>query len=279
MHSIGTFGPVRSPAVPTILLTNDDGVDSPALVPFARALARVADVRVCVPDQERSWVGKAITRHGEIRVALEERGGVEITTCTGYPADAAQLGIHHLFDPAPDLVVSGINLGLNHGAAFLLSSGTVGAAIEGWISGVPAIAFSTGGTREGSYHAWREYAESPAAVDEWRDLAALCAALVGDLDRAGLHEHADVISVNLPWDAGVDTPRRVTSIARVGYEQLFRATGVDTYAHQFGDVRILEDLEGTDIGAAGDGAISITPVRVPHAEVVPDDVRAAIERP
>lgn len=124
-----------------LLLTNDDGVDSPALAPFARALAALAAVDVVVPDGERSWIGKAITRAGEVATAVVERDGVAMTTCTGYPADAVQLGVHTLRPSPPDVVVSGINLGLNHGSAFLLSSGTVGAAVEGWICGLPAVAF------------------------------------------------------------------------------------------------------------------------------------------
>ncbi|MEA3510405.1 MAG: 5'/3'-nucleotidase SurE, partial [Actinomycetota bacterium] len=105
--------------MPWILLTNDDGIDSPALAPFARALGDLGTVRVVVPDRERSWVGKAITRFDPIRVEKVELDGGEAWTCTGFPADAVQIGIHGLFDEPPSLVVSGINVGYNHGTAFL----------------------------------------------------------------------------------------------------------------------------------------------------------------
>ncbi|HEX6254270.1 MAG TPA: 5'/3'-nucleotidase SurE [Euzebyales bacterium] len=153
-----------------MLLTNDDGVDSPALVPLARTLAGRGDVTVVVPDRQRSWIGKALSRTGEVALATTRRGDVPITTCTGYPADATQLGVHQVCDERPDVLVSGINLGLNHGSAFPLSSGTVGAAIEGWITGVPAIAFSTGVDGDG-YRAWRPQISSPPTADAWVRLA------------------------------------------------------------------------------------------------------------
>src|SRR5512135_1487335 len=126
----------------TILLTNDDGIDSPMLVPLARALRRLASVRLVVPSSERSWVGKAITRYDVVQAQQTERDGIPMYAVGGTPADCVSLGVHTLFAEPPDLVVSGINLGLNFGLAFLLSSGTVGGALEAWIAGIPSIAFS-----------------------------------------------------------------------------------------------------------------------------------------
>ena len=88
------------------LLTNDDGIDAPALVPLARALAELGQVSVVVPDRERSWVGKAITRFDPVSVEETSREGIVMHAVSGYPADAVQLGIHALGLPHPDLVVS-----------------------------------------------------------------------------------------------------------------------------------------------------------------------------
>lgn len=258
------------------LLTNDDGVDSPALVPFARALGEHATVSVVVPARERSWVGKAISRLEEIVVDRTVRDGLRITTCSGYPADAAQLGIHALADAPPDLVVSGINTGFNHGTAFVLSSGTVGAAVEGWISGVPAIAFSTGAS-DSDYHAWQRHIHTPAAADQWRTLAATCTAILRDVRRAGLLAVADVVNVNLPFDATPDTPRRLTRVARVRYAQLFRAVATDRYRHEFAGLLATDDAHDTDVAAGRDGVVSITPLRMPEAADVPDALRRAVE--
>lgn len=260
------------------LLTNDDGVDSPALPPFARALAAGREVRTVAPDRERSWIGKAITRFEPVSAEPVERDGRTIWACSGYPADAVQLGVHALFDDtAPELVVSGVNLGFNHGAAFLMSSGTVGAAIEGWVSGIPAIAFSTGANR--SYADWRAHARSEEAVDDWVRLSEVCTVLLDEVTSAGLLDLADVVTVNVPFDADHSTPRRVTRVARVGYDALFRGDGQGGFVHDFGGTfRHFEALEGTDVDAAQHGWISITPLRMPEAADVPDHVRAALER-
>lgn len=263
--------------MPTILLTNDDGMGSPAIPPFARALARIGLVRVVVPDRERSWIGKAITRHDPVEVVEVEVDGIRMHTCTGYPADATQLGIHALFEDAPDLVVSGINVGINAGAGFLLSSGTVGAATEAWISGVGAYAFSTG-SPTADWASWARHVRSSEATDDWVRVADVCTALLADLVALRLHEVADVVTVNLPWEATVDTARRVTSVARVGYDQLFRPDTPGRFVHEFGNLQAFEDLTGTDVAAFDAGEISITPLRMPTGGDLPEGLRAAIER-
>ena len=259
-----------------ILLTNDDGIDSPALKPFATALRTLGTVRVVVPDQERSWVGKAITRIGEIGTDQVDLDGETAWTCTGYPADAVQIGIHGLFDEPPSLVVSGINIGYNHGAGFLMSSGTIGAAVEGWVSGVPSIALSTGAN--GDWSAWKRRALDPSASADWERLGRLGAELVDLVVNAGLPDLADVISINVPFDATPDTPRHVTTIARIGYDRLFTDDGKGVYRHDFnGRLIEFEPLDGTDIEAGRDGRVSIAPIRMPSAATVPGDVRTRIE--
>jgi 5'-nucleotidase len=261
-----------------MLLTNDDGVDSPALVPIARTLAGFGDVTVVVPDRQRSWIGKALSRTGEVRLATTRRDDVQITTCTGYPADAAQLGVHQVCEERPDVLVSGINLGLNHGAAFLLSSGTVGAAIEGWITGVPAIAFSTGVDGDG-YRAWRRHMTTPAAAQAWARLAETCGEILRDVWDARLWDIADIVSVNLPFDATPRTPRRVTRLAQIRYGGLFASVTPDRYRFRLDGIIEPATLAGTDVAALRDGVVSVTPLRLPRAHDVPAAVRARIERP
>jgi 5'-nucleotidase len=261
-----------------LLLTNDDGVDSPALVPTARALGGIGDVTVVVPDRQRSWIGKALTRTGDVALATTRRGGLAITTCTGYPADATQLGVHQVCDERPDVLVSGINLGFNHGAAFMLSSGTVGAAIEGWITGVPAIAFSTGVDGDG-YRTWRRHITTPAAADAWTRLAATCGEILQDAWEARLWDVADIVSVNLPFDATPQTPRRVTALAQIRYGGLFAAITPDRYRFRLDGIIEPATLAGTDVAALRDGEVSVTPLRLPRAHDIPAEVRARIERP
>ena len=260
-----------------ILLTNDDGIDSPALAPFARALSDLGTVHVVVPDRERSWIGKAITRFDPIRVEKVELDGGAAWTCTGFPADAVQIGIHGLFDEPPSLVVSGINVGYNHGAAFLMSSGTVGAAVEGWVSGIPSIAVSTGTT--GDWHAWRRKVHEREALLKWERLSVVATSLVDEARLSGLTELADVVTMNLPFDATLDTPRRLTTVARVGYGSLFSEQGDGIFTHDFGGGFVeFDGIDGTDLSAAREGAVSMTPLRMPAAAVIPDEIRARLER-
>lgn len=271
------MGTPKGSGLKRILVTNDDGVDAPALVPLARALARLGEVTVVVPDRERSWVAKAITRFEPVSVREMERGGLQVQAVSGYPADAVQLGIHAFANPAPDLVVSGINLGYNHGAGFLMSSGTVGAAVEAWISGVPAVAVSTGTMTD--WHTWRALAEATESAGAWDQLAAVTAELVDEIDSVALHRLADVVSINLPFDANSDTPRRLTTIARVGYDRLFGYRGEGVYVHEYGGgLTQIEAVDGSDVDAAHDGVVSITPIRMPAAAIVPDDLRHRLER-
>lgn len=257
-----------------ILLTNDDGVDSPALRPFARALARISPVRVVVPDRERSWVGKAITRFDPVRVERINADELEMWTCSGYPADAVQLGIRGLFDEPPSLVVSGVNVGFNFGAAFLMSSGTVGGAVEGWVSGIPGIAVSTG--TNGEWKAWKAFVHTQAATPDWERIAHLSTDLVERVRSSGLLTAADITTINIPFDADAQTPVLLTTVARVGYGNLFHSDGDGVFSHAFsGNLREFAAIEGTDLAAARSGSISVTPLRMPEAATVPDPVRQA----
>src|SRR5262245_7815162 len=95
--------PLRPPrlscrALGYILVTNDDGVESPALLPLVHQLRNLGEVRVAVPAKERSWIGKAISRWDELAVKSVVRDGIEILTVDGYPADCTNLAVHSLFE-------------------------------------------------------------------------------------------------------------------------------------------------------------------------------------
>ena len=121
-----------------ILVTNDDGVHSPGILVLAEQLATLGEVVVVAPDRERSAVSHALTLHAPLR-ADELRPG--FFAVDGTPTDCVNLAIHGLLVRKPDLVVSGINRGGNMGDD-LTYSGTVAAAMEATLMGVPALAFS-----------------------------------------------------------------------------------------------------------------------------------------
>ncbi len=250
-----------------ILVTNDDGIDATALVPLVRALAPIAPVRVVVPDGERSWIGKAITRHNPITVETVERGGIEMLSCSGSPADCVQLGVHTLFDDPPALVVSGINLGYNYGTAYLHTSGTVGAILEAHLVGVDGLALSTEG--DGDFLTWMDSASRPESVPMWERLAEIAADLVSVMIGAGSLGVA--ISANFPDDADVHTERRLTTVAETGYDRLFTEDAPGVYVHDYrGGLDYRGPLEGTDIGTAAEGVVAVTPVHAIGTATFPD---------
>ena len=128
---------------PTLLIVNDDGAASPMLPAMVEALAPLGRVRVVVPAEEQSWKGKSMTRFGALRATPLPDLGPDAYCINGTPSDCANIGVHHLFDGPPDFIVSGINIGSNAGTAFIVNSGTVGAALEGALMGFPAVAFSS----------------------------------------------------------------------------------------------------------------------------------------
>ncbi|MFH1131168.1 MAG: 5'/3'-nucleotidase SurE [Pseudomonadota bacterium] len=121
-----------------ILVTNDDGIHSLGLKLLVRALEKVGDVVVAAPTRQKSGISHAITLGQPLRVKKLEPNQYAVS---GTPADAVFLGIFELCDRKPDLVVSGINHGANVGT-FVFYSGTVAAAIEAGIRGIPSIAVS-----------------------------------------------------------------------------------------------------------------------------------------
>ena len=126
-----------------ILVTNDDGINSPGLAALADALRTIGEVTVVAPDTERSAVGHSITITHPLRVKEVRRGGdIFGYAVNGTPADCIKIALGAIMDYQTDLVVAGINQGLNTGTN-IMYSGTVSGAMEGAILGLPALAVST----------------------------------------------------------------------------------------------------------------------------------------
>lgn len=133
-----------------IMVTNDDGIHAPGILALATAMARLGKVTVVAPDRERSAAGHSLTLHSPLRVFELREGFYAID---GTPTDCVNMGIHSLLTDRPDLVVSGINHGSNLGDD-ITYSGTVAAAIEATLMGIPAIAVSLATfERQGNFEA------------------------------------------------------------------------------------------------------------------------------
>lgn len=121
-----------------ILVSNDDGIESPGIAALADAVKDVGTVWVVAPDRERSAQSHTLTMHKPLRADPQ---GERMFAVSGTPADCVYLGLHGLLPKEPALVLSGINRGSNLGND-VFYSGTVAAAMEGCLQGVPSIAFS-----------------------------------------------------------------------------------------------------------------------------------------
>ena len=136
----GEVGLGYTGGMPLILVSNDDGVFAPGIEALVEAVEPLGEVIVCAPDTERSGSSHAITFHTHLRVGRVKRGA-NWWRVSGTPVDCVYIGLHHLCPHKPDLVVSGINSGYNLGTD-VFYSGTVGAAAEARIQGIPALAVS-----------------------------------------------------------------------------------------------------------------------------------------
>lgn len=129
---------------PTIMVTNDDGIDAPGLRALVRVLVSTGcyDVHVCAPDSEKSAVSHSITWRHPIAAKAADIDGAVAFAVAGTPADCASLGLSQaLFPSIPDLVISGINMGSNCGY-HTVYSGTVAGAREAFFNGVPSVSIS-----------------------------------------------------------------------------------------------------------------------------------------
>jgi len=127
---------------PLILITNDDGVDAPGIRALTESIRDIGDLLVFAPDGARSGMSGAITSNVPIKTRLlKQESGLTVYSCSGTPVDCVKLAMNEFTDRKPDLILSGINHGTNV-AVCVHYSGTLGAAIEGCIFGVPSIGIS-----------------------------------------------------------------------------------------------------------------------------------------
>ena len=244
---------------PKILVTNDDGYRSHGIIALATALAQIGDVTVVAPSDDCSGVGHSISVRHPVRVSAVRDRIVPTYRAAGTPADCVVLGAFDLCGGMPALVVSGINRGANLGDD-VNYSGTVAAAIEGTLVGVPSIAISLATNWFGKERT-QQYWESAAGVA--RQVAS--EVLATPLPR---HVFLNVNVPNVKPDALRGTRR--TRQGRKAYEdRLDRRSDPrgETYYWIWGshDERHIEP--GTDLAAVRDGYVSVTPMSIDRTDL------------
>lgn len=234
-----------------ILISNDDGYQAPGIIALYEALKEIAQVEVVAPEQNNSAKSNALTLHSPIYIRTASNG---FRYVTGTPADCVHIALTGLLGYIPDLVVSGINNGANMGDDTIYS-GTVGAAMEGYLMGVPAIAFSQ-------------------VERDWvriRDAAAYAKHLVSNL----MSSHQASSS---PWLLNVNIPN--LPVAQLGLPKVCRlgrrhpAQRVITQESPRGETMYWigsagaarDEAHDTDFYATSQGHVSITPLQVDLTE-------------
>jgi 5'-nucleotidase len=215
-----------------ILLTNDDSHASPLFRFAIDILKSLGQVTMVVPKEEQSWTGKSMSRFKPL-ILDEIRLQDDTAYCLdGTPADCANVGVYHTCERRPDLLVSGINIGVNAGLSFFFSSGTIGACLEANIAGVPAIALSQS-LENAVFTAWAECRQMPEET-----VARLREQTVMLLDRVfqKLFAREDFFSqpvtwnVNLPDTAAPDWQIVSTVLGHTMYGSCFNKVG-DQFRH------------------------------------------------
>lgn len=241
-----------------ILLTNDDGIDATGLRAMRRALLELADVELAViaPDSNCSAMARSITTRKPLWVEEVDMGDGGTGYATdGTPVDCVRFAALGLIEFEPELIVSGINHGSNLGDD-ITYSGTVAAALEGIVLGIPAIAVSQQadrgqmGFRDG--HAW--------CAEDFGPVAAFVARVVSELEYVPMPE-STLLNVNCPAGeiAGARACRLGKRIYRDRLELAEEEDGRRRY-RIYGEDPGYHHEEGTDFAALADGRIAVTPL-------------------
>jgi 5'-nucleotidase len=240
-----------------ILITNDDGIHAPALLALHREFEPLGEITVVVPDRDQSATSHSLTLHRPLRI---QEVGEDTYSVDGTPTDCVLVAFHGQLGERPDLVVSGINHGPNMGED-VFYSGTVAAAIEGVLQGVPGVAASLV-TRQAS-----DFGE-PADV-------------VGRILRQFLERgltRRRLINLNIPY-LPVEAIRgvRITRLGTRIYEDTL-VRKVDPRGRDYywigGEDPVWRPDEGTDFHAVDAGYVSLTPLQL---ELTDPSARAELQ--
>lgn len=233
-----------------ILITNDDGIRADGIKELAKELAKTHNIYVVAPETQKSATGHAITIHDPIMINNEY---IDDNICaysiSGTPADCVKIGIEALFkDINIDMVISGINNGPNLGTD-VIYSGTVSAAIEGFIQNKPSIAFSLN--------------EFNVSKEIYRQVSKYASKIVNDIkDKLDILNDC-ILNVNIPNKEVKGT--KITRLGERKYENSLEER-VSPYGKRYfwigGKVKELKQEPNSDITAIEEGYITITPINI-----------------
>jgi 5'-nucleotidase len=229
--------------MPTILITNDDGINSPGLNALLHSLRPLGTTIVIAPDRDNSAISHALTMHRPLKV---QELGPNLYSVDGTPTDCVAIGLKKILTSPPDLLVSGINAGANLGDD-ISYSGTVSAAIEATMYGIPSIAISVGG-------------DAPLNFTAATKVAACMAKKV--LNNQ-LPEQT-LLNINVPSGATYDR-MKITRQGRRLWQNAIQET-LDPWGNTRywigGGTALADPQQDTDVYVFASGNVSITPIQL-----------------
>ena len=257
-----------------VMVTNDDSVQSNGIVDLARAASKYADAIIVAPEQPQSATALSMTFHKPLRVTRVRRDKFECYAVSGSPGDCVMVGVNKVLPRRPDLVVSGINIGDNDTYQDILASGTVAAAIEAALTGVPALAFSMEVSGESMFAL--EYDQPNFA-----GAAAIAGEIIRDVLEFGMPEGAENLNVNFPLEVQPTTPIKLTEVGKRKYTDkviVRRDPRGRAYYWLFGE-RLGSFPERTDAAAViVNRHVSITPIVLRMSGPISKDLSMLRER-
>ena len=234
----------------SIIVTNDDGFDAPGILALAQAMRPLGEVQVCAPAVNQSASGHKITLFQDIAYSRAKVGnGIPTLAVDGSPADCIMLALLGLVDDKPDIVVSGINRGENM-AQDLTYSGTVAAALEAVINGIPAVAFSLARADAG-------------CQDDYRVAAQVALPIVSAVLANGLPP-LTILNVNVPPVSRLQDLRGIRLTRQGVRDYRDYLVEVDDGLVQIGGEPPAANTDelGTDVWAVHRDYVSVTPVHL-----------------
>jgi len=234
---------------PIILVTNDDGITAPGLHALMETMMELGEVTVVAPDSPQSGMGHAITINNPLRLEkVEIHSGIYGWQCSGTPVDCVKIAIDKILHRKPDLCVSGINHG-NNSSINVIYSGTMSAAMEGAIEGIPSVGFSLlDYSHQCDLSAAKHYAKIIAE----------------NVLKDGL-PHASLLNVNVP-KLGLKEIKgvKICRQAKAKWEEEFDER-LDPNKRKYfwltGKFQNYDKGEDTDVWALDNGYISVVPVQ------------------
>ncbi|CAL1396767.1 unnamed protein product [Linum trigynum] len=253
--------------LPTVMVTNDDGIDAPGLRSLVRVLVstRRFQVLVCAPDSEKSAVSHSITWRHPISARRVEIDGATAYGVSGTPADCTSLGVSGaLFPSVPNLVVSGINMGSNCGY-HIVYSGTVAGAREAFLKDIPSVSVSY------------DWVGGKSSVDDFTLAAEACIPIISSIlaeVKSTKYPSGCFLNVDLPTNVtqhkGNKLTRQGKSIYRTGWKQVTSTTRGKMLSTMTMDTDAKMPVEADIMADASQGSL-IFQREVEGAQIVEDD--------